>query len=236
MQYILGFFYFPIDKWYIILIVPTMLLSFYAQFSVQNSFARFSQIRGSRNLSGAQVAKSILQTHCPNYVAVERVPGMLTDHYSPQEEVLRLSESVFDSHSIAALGVAAHECGHAIQHAENYGPLALRSGLYPVARIGSGAGPYLALIGLVLNFEILFTVGIIFFAAAVLFYLITLPVEFDASKRALAILEEDNFLNQEELQGARKVLRAAAMTYVASAATAFASMLRLIMINRDRRN
>ena len=168
-------------------------------------------------------------------VAVEGVRGSLTDHYDPRSKKLRLSEPVYAQASIAAVGVAAHEAGHAIQHAKGYGPLALRSSLVPVANIGSSIGPWLAIAGLFLSFPLLINIGIVLFGGAVVFYLITLPVEFNASARALQILKKENVLNAAELEGVRKVLTAAALTYVASALTALMSFLRLILLSRGRR-
>ena len=170
-----------------------------------------------------------------NDVAVEAVAGSLTDHYDPGAKKLRLSEPVYSQPTLAAVGVAAHEAGHAIQHATKYGPLVLRSTLVPVANIGSQAGPLLAMAGLALSFPILLNIGILLFGGAVLFYVVTLPVEFNASSRALALLKRDNVLSQEELSGAKKVLTAAALTYVASALTALMNLIVLILRARSRR-
>jgi Zn-dependent membrane protease YugP len=165
-------------------------------------------------------------------VTVSKTRGSLTDHYDPAAKVLRLSEPVYDVSSISAVGVAAHETGHAIQHARGYGPLALRSGLVPIANIGSSLGPWIAVAGIFLAFPLLINIGIILFGGAVLFYVITLPVEFNASARALILLRPT--LTPDELKGVRKVLTAAAMTYVASALTALMSFLRLILLSRRR--
>jgi Zn-dependent membrane protease YugP len=170
-----------------------------------------------------------------NDVAIAPVQGYLTDHYDPKTKKLRLSEPVYAQPSIAAVGVAAHETGHAIQHATHYGPLVLRSTLVPVANIGSSFGPILALAGLALSFPILINLGILLFGGAVIFYVITLPVEFNASSRALKILKSNNVLTQDELNGVKKVLSAAAMTYVASALTSIMSFLRLILLSRSRK-
>ena len=168
-------------------------------------------------------------------VAVKPVRGELTDHYDPRTKVVRLSDPVYNSTSVAALGVAAHETGHAIQHKVNYLPLVLRSTLVPIANIGSSAGPYLAILGLVLGWSGLVNIGIILFTAAVAFYIVTLPVEFNASRRAVAILGETGILQGDELTSAKKVLRAAALTYVASAAVAMANLLRLVLMTGRRR-
>ena len=225
-----------IDIYYIILIVPTLLLSISAQIKVKSTFASYSQKINSRGITGAQAAAYLLRVNNINDVRIERVSGSLTDHYDPSSKVLRLSESVYGKTSIAAVGVAAHETGHAIQHAVGYGPLVLRSTLVPVANIGSSAGPVLALLGIIFSWNFLLNLGILLFGCAVLFYLVTLPVEFNASSRAVAILGKTGVMSPQELSGVKKVLSAAALTYVASALTAVANLLRLILISRDRRN
>lgn len=225
-----------IDIYYIILIVPTLLLSIWAQIKVKSTFASYSQKINSRGITGAQAAAYLLRVNNINDVRIERVSGSLTDHYDPSSKVLRLSESVYGKTSIAAVGVAAHETGHAIQHAVGYGPLALRSTLVPVANIGSSAGPVLVLLGIIFSWNFLLNLGILLFGCAVLFYLVTLPVEFNASSRAVAILGKTGVMSPQELSGVKKVLSAAALTYVASALTAVANLLRLILISRDRRN
>lgn len=231
---ILLYSYYPIDQWYLLLIVPSIVISLVAQVLVKKNFSRYSQVNSHRGITGAQAARQILDEGGVRDVEVTRVEGALTDHYSPTEHILRLSDPVFASSSIAALGVAGHEAGHALQHAQAYFPLTLRNMIYPVARLGSGTGPYLILLSFLFNIPFMFTLGMIFYAASVLFFVFTLPVEFDASRRSLALLEAGGYLNAEELVGARKVLRAAALTYVASTLTAFASLLRLLMINNSR--
>ena len=223
-----------LDIYYVILVVPTILLSMWAQFKVKSTFSKYSQVRCSRGISGAQAAQLLLQANNISNVSIENVAGSLTDHYDPSHHVLRLSEPVYGQSSISAVGVAAHETGHAIQHARGYGPLALRSILVPVANIGSSLGPWIAMAGLAMSFGFLLNIGIMLFAGAVAFYLITLPVEFNASSRALAILSQNQVLSGEELKGVRKVLSAAAMTYVASALTALMSLIRLILLSRRR--
>ncbi|AAS12683.1 zinc metallopeptidase [Treponema denticola] len=223
------------DYYYLVLVVPTLLLSLYAQFKVKSAFSKYSQVQTMRKISGKEAAALLLRSNSISNVSIQRIGGSLSDHYDPSHKVLRLSEPVYDKTSIAAVGVAAHETGHAIQDKEKYAPLVLRSTLVPVANIGSTAGPYLALAGIIFRMNLLLNIGIILFACAVLFYLITLPVEIDASRRALKVLEHNAVLNQEELKGAKKVLSAAALTYVASALTAMANLLRLILISRDRR-
>jgi Zn-dependent membrane protease YugP len=233
IRVILSFMY--LDPYYLVLVVPTIFLSLWAQFTVKSAFSKYSRIRCSRGITGAGAAQILMDANDISNVRIEPVAGSLTDHYDPAHRVLRLSEQVYDKPSIAAVGVAAHETGHAIQHARGYGPLGLRSTLVPVANIGSTIGPWLALGGIVMSFQPLLTIGIILFAGAVAFYLITLPVEFNASSRALAILEENQVLDSRELAGVKKVLSAAAMTYVASALTAVMSLLRLILLARRRR-
>ena len=223
------------DYYYLVLVVPTLLLSLYAQFKVKSAFSKYSQVQTMRKISGKEAAALLLRSNSISDVSIQRIGGSLSDHYDPSHKVLRLSDPVYDKTSIAAVGVAAHETGHAIQDKEKYAPLVLRSTLVPVANIGSTAGPYLALAGIIFRMNLLLNIGIILFACAVLFYLVTLPVEIDASRRALKVLEHNAVLSQEELKGAKKVLSAAALTYVASALTAMANLLRLILISRDRR-
>ena len=223
------------DYYYLILVVPTLILSMIAQIIVKSTFSKYSQIRCSRGITGRDAALVLMKSNSINDVTVEQVSGALTDHYDPGAKKLRLSDPVFAQPSIAAVGVAAHETGHAIQHNTGYGPLVLRSTLVPAANIGSSFGPWLAIAGIFFQIPLLIDIGIVFFGAAVLFYIITLPVEFDASARALAILKSNNVLTGEELNGVKKVLSAAALTYVASALTAIMSFLRLILISRGRR-
>jgi len=223
------------DYYYLILVVPTLILSMIAQVMVKSTFSKYSHIRCSRSITGRDAALFLMKSNSIYDVAVEPVRGSLTDHYDPGAKKLRLSDPVYGQPSIAAVGVAAHEAGHAIQHARGYGPLVLRSTLVPVANIGSSFGPWLAIAGIFFSIHILIHLGIIFFCAAVCFYIITLPVEFNASSRALAILKGNNVLNAEELRGVKKVLTAAALTYVASALTAIMSLLRLILLSRGRR-
>lgn len=216
-----------------ILLILAIILSLYAQANVSGTYNKYSKIRNKRGYTGAQVATMMLQNSGIYDVSVERVGGNLTDHYDPRTKTLRLSQSVYDSTSVAALGVAAHETGHAIQHDVGYGPLALRSILVPVANLGSRMAMPLIFIGMLFSGSsgnLMIQMGIIFFAAAVAFTLITLPVEFDASARAIDLLVEQNFLDESEIGGSKKVLRAAALTYVAAAIVAVLQLLRLIAI------
>jgi Zn-dependent membrane protease YugP len=223
------------DIYYLVLVVPTLILSMWAQFLVKSTFSKYSQIRCSRNITGREAAALIMQKNGIRDVGIEGVRGSLTDHYDPGAKKLRLSEPVYEQPSIAAVGVAAHESGHAIQHARGYAPLVLRSTLVPIANIGSSIGPWLAIAGIFFSLPILINIGIVLFGGAVVFYLITLPVEINASARALHLLKSENVLSASELEGVRKVLTAAALTYVASALTALMSFLRLILLSRSRR-
>ncbi len=224
-----------IDQYYLLLVLPALLISLFAQFKVKSTFTKYSQEINSKGLSGAAAASLLLRANDITDVRIEPVAGELTDNYNPTSKVLHLSEPVLSKTTIAAVGVAAHETGHAMQHAKGYGPLALRSMLVPVANIGSSFGPTMAIAGLLFGFGLLIDLGIILYACAVLFYVVTLPVEFNASSRALVILRETNSMTEEELKKVKKVLSAAAMTYVASALTAIASLLRLVLLSRNRR-
>jgi Zn-dependent membrane protease YugP len=224
-----------IDVYYLILVVPTLILSFIAQIKVKSTFAKYSKISCSHKITGQDAAALLLRTNNISNVKIEGVSGSLTDHYDPSKKVLRLSQPVYGSPSIAAVGVAAHETGHAIQHAVAWGPLVMRSTLVPVANIGSSIGPWLAIAGLGFSLPLLVNIGIILFSGAVLFYVITLPVEFNASDRAIKILRSNNVLSEQELKGVKKVLTAAALTYVASALTAIMSLLRLVLLSKRRR-
>lgn len=223
------------DYYYLILVVPALIISSLAQIFVKSSFAKYSKKMSQRNITGTQAAAYLLKVNGITDVKLGRIKGNLTDHFSPSEKVLRLSDSTFDSTSIAAIGVAAHETGHAIQHAKKYFPLTFRNMLVPVANIGSSAGPWLAILGITMSFPILTDIGILLFAGSVAFYVITLPVEFNASNRAIKILKQNNILSAEELKGVKKVLSAAAMTYVGSALVAMANLLRLILVSKNRK-
>jgi Zn-dependent membrane protease YugP len=222
------------DQYYLMLVVPTLILSLWAQFKVKSTFAKYSKIPVSKRITGKEAAAILLKSHRINDVVIENVKGSLTDHYDPRSKVVRLSQPVFAANSIAAVGVAAHEAGHAIQDAVSWGPLAMRSSLVPVANIGSSMGPWVAIAGFFFKMPLLINIGILLFSVAVLFYVVTLPVEFNASSRAIAILRQNNVLTEQELQGVKKVLTAAALTYVASALTAIMSLLRLVLLSRRR--
>ncbi len=230
MPYFYGF-----DIYYMILVIPAIIISMYAQFKVTSTFKKFSQIANERGLTGAQVARRILDSNGLTNVTVQPTNGSLTDNYNPTNKTVNLSETVFNSTSVAALGVAAHESGHAIQHARSYAPLGIRNAIFPVVRISSAAAIPLVMLGLIMSFEPLVNIGIILFSAVVLFQIITLPVEFNASRRALSMLVDYDLLSVDETKQARKVLSAAALTYIASALTAAANLLRLILLSRNRR-
>lgn len=234
-----------IDITYLIFVVPALILSVMASAMVKSRFAKYDQIMSKKGCSGAEAASILLKANGITDVKIRHIGGSLTDNYNPSSKTLNLSDATFSSRSIAAIGVAAHETGHAIQHDVGYGPLVLRSTLVPAANFGSRLGPWLVIIGLILGgsgteqsmlsmWQLLTDIGIILFAVSVLFYIVTLPVEFNASRRALVILKDTGVFTDEELKGARKVLTAAAMTYVASALAAIGSLLRLIFISKSR--
>lgn len=229
-----GFGYYYMDAGYVLVLI-TAILSLVASARVSSTFKNFSKKATARNITGEQAARGILDANGLYNVKIESVAGNLTDHYDPRANVIRLSESVKNSTSVAAVGVAAHEAGHAVQHATNYAPIKVRNAIVPVANIGSTIGPYLILLGLIFSAaSFLVDIGIWFFAAAVLFQLVTLPVEFNASRRAVKTLEGDMYIEADEVPAVKKVLGAAAMTYVAAAAVSVANLLRFIMLARRR--
>lgn len=222
------------DIYYLILVVPALILSFIAQGMVQSTFKKYSSKKIERNITGAQAANYLLQKNDVTGVTVKPISGSLTDNFNPTDMTLNLSEPVYNVSSIAAVGVAAHETGHAIQHNKGYLPIKFRSMLVPVANLGSTAGPLLAILGLSLSFSFLIDIGLILFFGSVLFYLVTLPVEFNASSRALKTLKEAGVMNKEELKGVKKVLGAAAMTYVASALVSLGNFIRFFLLTKRR--
>lgn len=230
----MPFFYW--DPTYIIMI-PALLFALWAQFKTKSAFDNYSKVYNSRNLTAADVARQILDENGLFNVRIERINGHLTDHYDPKSNVVRLSDSVYSSTSVAAIGVAAHEVGHAVQHATGYTPIKIRSALVPVTNIGSNLGIILVFVGLIFVPKIAW-LGVLLFSTATLFQLVTLPVEFNASARALRTLSSYNILDESELKGAKKVLTAAALTYVAALVSSLLSLLRLILIvgSRGRRN
>ena len=216
--------------------MPAILFALWAQAQVSGTFEKFSKVRTMRGLTGAQAAEAVLRAGGVYDVRIERVSGNLTDHFDPRAKVIRLSDSVYDSPSVAAVGVAAHEAGHAVQHAQDYFPIKVRSAIIPVTQVGSSLALPLIIIGLVLSSLNLVYLGIAFFGLSTVFQAVTLPVEFDASRRAIATLGSEGLLSQEELPGAKKTLRAAALTYVAALAVSLAQLLRLLLLFGGRRD
>ncbi|MGF3111983.1 zinc metallopeptidase [Facklamia sp. P12945] len=232
-MYPYGFYF---DSTYILILIG-MAIVMYAQWKVKSTFAKYSELMSERNISGQEAAELILQANQIQDVRVERVAGNLTDHYSPKEKILRLSEATYSNSSVAAVAVAAHECGHAVQDAKNYQFLKLRSALVPVSQFGSMIGMPIIILGFLFQMMGLVTIGIIALSTALLFQIVTLPVELDASKRALISLEQLDIFTQGELPAARKVLNAAAFTYIAATFSTALQILRLIILsNRSRRN
>ncbi|MDP3387637.1 MAG: zinc metallopeptidase [Eubacteriales bacterium] len=219
----------------IILLIPAIFISMYAQQKIQSTFAKYSRAFAQSSYTGYDVARMILDRNNLDEVKIEHIPGNLTDHYDPRTKILRLSDTVYDSRSIAAYGVAAHEVGHAIQHSSQYAPLVVRNILVPVVSFSSKFVWILVLLGLFLGYAGLIQIGIVLFLGIVVFQLVTLPVEFDASNRAILQLEGLNFLQDDEIVNAKKVLNAAALTYVAAALTAISQLIRLIMLSNRRR-
>ena len=237
MPYFYGF-----DWTYVVLVLPCILLSLWASSNVNSTFKKYASQFSARRITGAQAAQRVLSANGVSGVRIERVAGNLTDHYDPKANVIRLSDSVYDATSTAAIGVACHEAGHAVQYAQNYGPIKLRAAIIPITNIGSKLAMPLILIGLLLAAaeSISFTfvyLGIACFGLSLVFQLVTLPVEFNASRRAMEAISTGNLLTEDEQRGARKTLTAAAMTYVAATAVALAQLLRLLLLfggNRRR--
>ena len=225
-------FYYDYTYW--MMLLPVLLITVYAQAKVNSSFKRYSRVTNRRYLTGAQAAEAVLRRHGVYGVRIERVAGNLTDHYDPRTNMIRLSQSVYDSPTIAAVGVAAHEAGHAVQYAVGYGPIRLRSALIPVTQVGSQFGIILLILGIVMSFEPLFLAGIVLFGATTVFQLVTLPVEYNASHRAIETIESAHLLDDDELVGAKKVLSAAALTYVAALLTSVVQLLRFILLFAGR--
>ena len=235
--------YYGFDWTYLVLVLPCVLLSLWASSNVNSTFKKYSQQYSTRRLTGAEAARRVLSVNGVHGVRIDRVGGNLTDHFDPKTNVIRLSDSVYDSTSTAAIGVAAHEAGHAVQYAQDYAPIKLRSAIIPLTNFGSKLAMPLILIGLLLSFAEGFSfffvyLGIACFGLSLVFQLVTLPVEFNASRRAMTAIEDGGLLTTEEQKGARKTLKAAALTYVAATATALAQLLRLILIfgRRHRRD
>jgi Zn-dependent membrane protease YugP len=226
------FFY----DWTYLLIIPGLILGLWAQFKVKNTYAEYSRIPTRLGRSAASVVDDLLRRNGNHKVRIGHVSGQLTDHYNPGNETLNLSDGVYASNSVAALGIAAHEAGHAMQKHEGYAPLTIRTMIVPAVNICSGLSTPLFFLGLLMSWEPLLTLGILLFAASTVFALVTLPVEFNASNRAVAMLVDGGYVNGEEERGVRKVLNAAALTYVAAAVTSMLSLLRLVLIANRRRD
>lgn len=233
-------YYYGFDWTYLVLVLPCLILSLWASASVKSTFRKYSQQYSQRRITGADAAARVLRNNGVHNVRIERVAGDLTDHFDPRTNVIRLSDSVYGSTSTAAIGVACHEAGHAVQYAKHYAPIKLRAAIIPITNLGSKLAMPLILLGIVLSFlgnlsYTLVYLGIACFALSLVFQLITLPVEFNASRRAIRAIDDAEILTSQELVGARKTLRAAAMTYVAATATALAQLLRLIVLFGGRR-
>ena len=233
-------YYYGFDWTYIVLVLPCILLSLWASSNVNSTFKKYSKQYSSRRLTGAEAAQRVLSANGVRGVRIDRVSGNLTDHYDPKTNVIRLSDSVYSSTSTAAIGVACHEAGHAVQYAENYAPIKLRAAIIPLTNFGSRIAMPLILAGILLTAlgsfsDTLVYLGIAAFGMSLVFQIVTLPVEFNASRRAMQAIESANLLTEEEQRGARKTLTAAALTYVAATAVALAQLLRLLMLSGNRR-
>lgn len=236
-------YYYGFDWTYIVLVLPCILFSLWASSSVNSTFRKYAQQLSVRHITGAQAAQRVLSSNGVTGVRIERISGNLTDHYDPRTNVIRLSDSVYDATSTAAIGVACHEAGHAVQYAQNYAPIKLRAAIIPLTNFGSKIAMPLILLGLVMTFlgslsTVLVYLGIACFGLSLVFQLVTLPVEFNASRRAMDAIESTGILTEEEQRGAKKTLQAAAMTYVAATAVSLAQLIRLIALfgGRRRRN
>ena len=228
--------FYGIDIWYIVLVLPAVILSLIASANVNSTFNKYAKVLSRRGITGAEAARQVLLANGVYGVQIEHVSGNLTDHFDPRSNVIRLSDSVYSSTSVAAVGVAAHEAGHAVQYAEGYGAMKLRTAIIPVTNIGSNLAMPLVLLGIVFSMPILANIGILAFSFSTLFQLITLPVEFNASSRAIKAIE-GFAADENEVKSARKVLTAAALTYVAALAVSLANLLRLVLIvNGSRRD
>lgn len=229
----MGFY---IDPLYIILVVPFIILSMFAQIKVKSTYKKYGQIRNARGITGAQAAQQILSHYGVTDVAIRQIGGTLSDNFNPKTKIISLSQDVYDGTSVAAVGVACHEAGHAAQHAEGYVPIKIRNAIIPVCNIGSTLGLPLAIIGYFLGFGPLVYIGLILYAAVFVFQLVTLPVEFNASSRAMKVIKETDLLYDDEVDGARSVLTAAAMTYVAAMLVSLANLLRFVIRFTGRRD
>lgn len=230
----MGYYGYYLDPTYV-LVIFAFLLTMFASFGVKGTFAKYDKVKSARGITGAMAARRILDANGLQHIRIEHVSGNLTDHYSPKEDVIRLSDATYNSDSVAAIGVAAHECGHAVQHQVGYAPIKIRNSIVPVVNIGSTLSMPLFFIGLLLGSTKLALGGAMLFGLVLLFQLITLPVEINASRRAMQTLDGMMLLEGDELSGAKKTLTAAAMTYVASVASSALQLLRLLLIINNRR-
>ena len=236
----MPYYYYGFDWTYLVIVLPCLILSMWASSSVKSTFNKYSKVNSIRRLTGAEAAQRVLSANGVRGVRIERVSGNLTDHYDPKTNVIRLSDSVYGSSSVAAIGVAAHEAGHAVQYAQNYAPIKVRAAIIPITNLGSKLAMPLILAGILLSFlgsfsTALVYLGIAAFSLSIVFQLVTLPVEFNASRRAMETIETSGLLTHEEQQGAKKTLKAAAMTYVAATAVAVAQVVRLLVLFGGRR-
>lgn len=228
---------FWIDYWYVVLVLPAIILALVVQIKMSSTYSKYSRVYNRSGVTAEEAARRILNANGLYDVAIERVSGNLTDHYDPRTNTVRLSDSVYGSNSIAAVGVAAHEVGHAIQHARDYFPMKVRSAIIPATNLGAGLSPFLIIIGFIFMSDPLIIAGIVLYSLTAVFQLVTLPVEFNASRRALSTLDNYGILERDELPQVRKVLGSAAMTYVASLLVSLMYVLRLVMIfGGGRRN
>lgn len=230
------YYYYGTDSIYFLLLIPVLLISVYAQVQVKSNFSRYSQVHNCRGLTGAQAAYAVLRAHGITNVGITRCADSLSDHYDPRDNTIYLSESVYDAVTVSAVGVAAHEAGHAVQYAVGYAPVRLRSAIVSTTQFSSQASFIVLMLGLILNSQNLLLIGILLFSVVTIFQLVTLPVEFNASHRALETLEGEHLLEDEELFGARRVLRAAALTYVAALLSSLVQLLRYVLIFLGRSN
>lgn len=228
--------YFLVNNLYFLILVPVLLLSFWAQAQVSGNFKRYSKVTNRRGLTGAQAAQAVLRAHGVTNVGISRTAGTLSDHYNPRDNTIYLSDAVYSASTVAAVGVACHEAGHAVQYAVGYSPVRLRQSIVPLTQFGARFSVILLMIGLLLYSQGLFAVGIILFSLTTFFQLVTLPVEFNASARAIETIEGQDLLDEEELRGAKKVLRAAALTYVAALLMSIVHLLRYILVFASRSN
>lgn len=229
-----GFYYYGFDSLYLYLVVPAIIIVIWSQFKVKLTFSKYSAFHS--NINGAEAARAVLTANGIENVRIERVSGNLTDHYDPRTNVIRLSESVYDTYNLSAVGVAAHEAGHAVQYARGYPAIKARSVILPVCNLGSQLSLPLLIIGFIFDFHLLVRLGVIFFCAALIFQLLTLPIEFNASKRAIVTAKESGIVKSEaEIKALRRVLSAAAMTYIAALLVSLAQLIRLISFTKRRR-